>query len=291
MKFLVYGATGNVGSHVARELLARKQDVRVLTRHPEKAKSLGDVEIVEGDALDPKTVRSIFEGVDGVFLLNPVSQTESSEGLMAVSGAMAAKVKRIVYLSVHNVDEWSFLPHFGTKAGVERGLLASRIPYTILRPNNFYQNDQYFREPLLQYGAYPQPIGGRGVSRVDVRDIADGAANALIDGGHDGKAYNLVGPRPWTGEETAKLWSEQLGRPVHYLGDDLDAWEKGSLAYLPPWMVYDFRGMYHCFQTQGFRGTAEDIAAMTKLIGHAPRRYEDYAKETAAQWSETAATK
>lgn len=290
MKFLVYGATGTVGSHVAKELIARKHHLRVLTRHPEKVQGLGgNVEVVKGDALEPKTVRSIFDGVDGVFLLNPVSQTEASEALMGVSAGIGAKVKRIVYLSVHNVDTWAFLPHFGSKAGVEAGLRASGIPHTILRPNNFYQNDQYFRDPLLQYGAYPQPIGGKGVSRVDVRDIADAAANALIDGGHDGKAYNLVGPHPWTGEESAAVWGEKLGRTIRYLGDDLDAWEKGSLAYMPAWQVYDFRMMYDCFQKYGFKGTAEDIAAETKLLGHAPRRYEDYVKETAAEWAATTA--
>ncbi len=290
MKFLVYGATGTVGSAVVRELLARKHEVRLLTRDPAKAKSLGaGVEVVQGDALSPGTVRSIFEGLDGVFLLNPVSQTEVSEGLMAVTGAMKAKVKRIVYLSVHNVDTWAFLPHFGSKAGVEEGLRRSGIPYTILRPNNFYQNDVWFRDALLQYGTYPQPLGNAGVSRVDVRDIAEAAAIALISGAHDGKTYNLVGPRPYTADETAKIWSGELGREIRYMGDDLAAWEKMFLAYMPDWMVYDFGLMYDCFQKYGFKGTAEDIAAQTTLLGHAPRGYEDYVKETAAEWAATAA--
>ena len=34
-------------------------------------------------------------------------------------------------------------PHFGSKVGVEAALRRSGIPFTILRPNNFYQNDYW----------------------------------------------------------------------------------------------------------------------------------------------------
>ena len=98
MKFLVLGATGTVGSNVVRELLGRKQQVRVLSRAPEKARALGNVEVIHGDLLAPATLRTLFGDVEGVFVLNPVSQTETCEGLMAVSGAMTARVKRLVYL-------------------------------------------------------------------------------------------------------------------------------------------------------------------------------------------------
>ena len=94
-----------------------------------------------GDLLDPATVRSAFAGMDGVFLLNAVSATECHEGLMAVNGARMAGVKKVVYLSVHGVDKAPHLPHFGAKLPVEAALKASGLPFTILRPNNFFQND------------------------------------------------------------------------------------------------------------------------------------------------------
>ncbi|HWR58836.1 MAG TPA: NAD(P)H-binding protein, partial [Thermodesulfovibrionales bacterium] len=69
MKILVIGGTGTVGSQVVQELLARKAVVRVLTRSEEKAKTLpSGVESVVGDLLNPDTVRSVFKGVDGVFM-------------------------------------------------------------------------------------------------------------------------------------------------------------------------------------------------------------------------------
>ena len=284
MSILVTGGTGTVGSAVVQELVRRRADVKVLTRDPAKLAGHKGVTAVQGNLLEPETVRRAFDGADSVFLLNPVSQTEASEALMAITGMRLAKVKRIVYLSVHHTEKAAWLPHFGSKVGVEQALRVSGIPFTVLRPNNFYQNDYWFKDVLLQYGVYPQPIGGAGISRVDVRDIAEAAAIVLTTSGHEGESYDLVGPEAVTGESTAKSWSAALGKPIAYGGDDLDAWEKVQLQYLPNWMVFDFRYMYEFFQTNGLIASPEAIARQTKLLGHAPRGFDAFAKETAAAW-------
>ena|SRR5687768_5925476 len=287
MKILVTGGTGTVGSQVVRDLAAiGKHDIQVLTRDASKGKALpAGAAAVEGNLLEPASIRRIFNGVDAVFLLNAVTQTEANEALMSVSGMRAAGVKRVVYLSVHHVEDAAWLPHFGSKVGVEVALQKSGIPYTILRPNNFYQNDYWFKDVLLQYGIYPQPLGDAGVSRVDVRDISDAAVLALTSSDHEGRTYDLVGPEALTGEETAKRWSRALGKPIAYGGNDLDAWEKQSLTYLPDWMVYDFRLMYAHFQKHGLIASAEAIALQTRLLGHAPRAFDAFAAETAKAWT------
>ena len=118
MNILVTGGTGTVGSQVVKELSSRSASasVSVLTRDPAKARNLPPgVTAVQGNLLDPKTVRTVFNDVEGVFLLNPVSQTESPEGLLALCGMKLSGVKHIVYLSVHRVDEAAHLPHFRIK--------------------------------------------------------------------------------------------------------------------------------------------------------------------------------
>ncbi len=283
MKILVVGGTGTVGSRTVRALLDRGAEVSVLTR--DAGKPLPDgVRPVQGDLLDPGTIRTVFRGMDGVFLVNAVSVTEAHEGLMAVNGVRMAGVRNLVYMSVHGADRAPHLPHFGAKLGIEAAVRASGVPYTILRPNHFFQNDLWFKDLLLGAGIYPQPLGSVGVSRVDVRDIAEAAAEALVGGGQAGQTYNLVGPEAVTGTSTAEVWSRALGRPVAYIGDDLDAWEEQSLAMLPAWMVFDFKEMFRFFQEHGLKGEAEDVERMTALLGHAPRSLEDFAAETAAAW-------
>lgn len=285
MNLLVIGGTGTVGSAVVRELVARGHEVSVLTRNPEKGSRLpaGVVPVI-GDLLDPTTVRSAFRGRDAVFLLNALSPTEAHEGLMAVNGVRLAGVRRLVYMSVHGPEEAPFLPHFGAKVGVERAVRALSCEWTILRPNNFFQNDWFFKDAILQQGVYPQPIGPVGNSRVDVRDIAEAAAITLTAEGHGGRIYNLVGPAVWTGEATAAEWSRALGRPVTYGGDDMDAWERQMLGHLPPWLAFDLRLMYEHFQRHGLVATGDDLEQLTALLGHAPRRFEDFVAETARAW-------
>ena len=284
MKVLVLGGTGTVGSQVVRELLGKGADVSVLTRDPKKPLPPG-VGAVAGDLLDPATVRSAFAGMDGVFLLNALSATECHEGLMAVNGVRMAGVKKVVYLSVHRVDEAPHLPHFGAKLPVEAALKASGIPFTILRPNNFFQNDTWYKDAMLGYDVYPQPFGDVGLSRVDVRDIAEAAAIALTAGAANGETVNLVGPDVLTATATAATWGGVLGRKIAYGGNDLDAWEKQSLAFLPAWMVFDFKLMYGFFQEKGLKATPDDVARLTALLGHPPRRFDEFAAETARFWS------
>ncbi len=286
MKLVVIGGTGQTGSEVVRELLARDQEVHVLTRDPKKAKGVPEgVQAHTGDLLDPTTIRTVFRGMDGVLLVNTVSPTETHEGLMAVNGAVMGDVGRIVYLSVHHVDRAPYLPHFGSKLIVEMVIEQSGIPYTILRPNNFFQNDNWLKQALLEHHVYTQPLGRIGSARVDVRDIAEIAAIALTEDGHAGKTYSVVGPQNLTGAQCAKIWGKALGEAIAYGGDDLDAWERQSLQYMPPWLVFDFRMMFKYFHTNGFTATSEELATTTKLLGRTPRDLESFAQEMATAWT------
>jgi uncharacterized protein YbjT (DUF2867 family) len=273
MKVLVIGGTGTVGSQVVLKLLALNVNVQVLTRNPADAAALpAGAQALTGDLLDPGTLRSIFRGQDGVFMLTPFSLSLMSD------------VSHLVYMSVHDLERAPHLPHFGAKLPIETVIKSAGMPYTILRPNNFYQNDYAFKDALLHYGVYPQPIGDLGVSRVDVRDIAEAAAITLTTSGHAGQTYNLVGPDAHTGQSSATAWSQALGKPIVYGGNDLDAWEQQTLAYLPSWIVFDLRLMYAFMQKEGYKATPADIERQTQLLGHAPRRFIDFARETAATW-------
>ena len=267
MNVLVLGGTGTVGSQVARELLKRGADVSVLTRDAKKPLVPG-ARPVTGDLLDPATIRSAFAGRDAAFVLTALSASECHEGLMAVNGCRLSGVKKIVFLSVHRVDEAPHLPHFGAKLPIEKAIRDSGIPFTILRPNNFYQNDVWYKDAMLAHDVYPQPFGDEGLSRVDVRDIAEAAALALTTDAAKNETVNVVGPDLLTATGTAATWGGVLGRKIAYGGNDLDAWEKASLAYLPAFAVFDFRLMYQFFQDKGLKATPEDVARLTALLGH-----------------------
>jgi uncharacterized protein YbjT (DUF2867 family) len=121
-----------------------------------------------------------------------------------------------------------------------------------------------------------------GVSRVDTRDIGEAAVRALTEPGHTGKTYTLAGPEALTGEDSARIFSDALGRKVAYAGDDLDAWAKTMASYLPAWAVFDFRLMYAMFQKKGLKATPAQLEETRTIVGHAPRKFADFAREFAA---------
>jgi uncharacterized protein YbjT (DUF2867 family) len=284
MNTLVIGGTGTVGSRVVRELINRGAKPHVLTRNPEKVRLPEGATAMRGDLLDPETVKTVFRGVDAVFMLNPSGATEAHESLMGVSGAQITGVKRFVYLTIHQLNPTqAYIPHFGAKLPAESALRASRMEWTLIRPNNFFQNDVWFKDAILS-GVYPQPIGDRGMSRVDVRDIAEAAAIALTQSGHAGKTYELAGPDILTGAQTAAVWSRALGRAIAYAGNDLDQWEKTFRPYLTPTTLYDYRLMYDWFQKHGLVATNEELSRLTALLGHTPRSYDAYVQEAAREW-------
>ncbi|HSB61574.1 MAG TPA: NmrA family NAD(P)-binding protein [Vicinamibacteria bacterium] len=285
MNILVVGGTGTVGSQVVQELLARREKPRVLTRSREKLATLPtNVAGVVGDTAKPETLPPAFQGIETVVLITSLSPNEAAEGAAVVAAAKKAGAKRIVFHSVYDAEKCPEAPHFASKVEIQKAIGVSGLAWTTVMPNNFFQNDLRFRQAIMEYGVYPQPFGGVGLSRVDVRDIAEAIAAATTEAGHEGRRYPLVGPEVLTGAATAALWSRYLDRDVRYGGDDLAAWALQSKAFMPDWMIEDLRVMYRFFQEKGFRASDEDLRQQARILKHPPRRFEDFVKETAAAW-------
>jgi uncharacterized protein YbjT (DUF2867 family) len=285
MKILVTGGTGHVGSEVVKELQKRKADVRLLVRKSDGPAPAG-VEAVIGDLLDPVSVAKAMEGVDKLYLLNAVLPDELTQGLIAYDLAKKLKLHHVVYHSVFRVEHLKDVPHFASKLAIESALREFDVPFTIIRPNYFMQNDATLKEALTKTGIYPMPLGQVGISAVDIRDIAEAAAIALTSNGHFGKTFNLNGPEVLSGPKIASIWSGLLGKEIRYLGDDMDAFEEQMRKKAPSWSAFDIRMMFQGYLERGFAAEAGDLETLTKLLGHPPRRYEDFARETFAQWQE-----
>ncbi|MGE5797693.1 MAG: SDR family oxidoreductase [Ignavibacteria bacterium] len=290
MKILVVGGTGTVGGEVVKLLLNRNADLRVLTSSKEKVDKLPKgAEGALGNLKVKDSLKNAFNGVDRVFLMTPLSETETEEGINGVEAASEAGVERIIYMSVHQLEEFKDSPHFSGKIPIENRIKSSGMDYTLIRPNNFFQNDYWFKIGLLEHSIYGQPIGNKGVSRVDVRDIAEAAVNSLLKDDFIGKTYNLVGSEILTGDETANIYSRYLDKGIKYAGDNLEAWANRSRPYMPEWLIQDFWRMYKQFQEKGFIATDEELEQTRRILGKDPRRYENFIKEVSGQWIKTSA--
>jgi uncharacterized protein YbjT (DUF2867 family) len=242
------------------------------------------IEVSLGDLLDPVAVRKALDGVDKLYLLNAVVPDELTQGLIAYDLAKKLKLKQIVYHSVFKVEEFKDVPHFAAKLAIDNALHEFNLPFTIIRPNYFFQNDVSLKDALMNAGMYPMPLGTPGVSAVDTRDIAEAAAIALTSDGHLGKTYNLNGPEILSGKKVASIWSRLLGKEIGYPGEDLDSFEEQMRKSAPSWSAFDIRMMFQGYLERGFVAEDADVETLARLLGHPLRRYEDFAKETVEAW-------
>ncbi|WP_325095123.1 SDR family oxidoreductase [Burkholderia contaminans] len=282
MTILVTGATGRVGRHVVHQLVERGADVRVLVRDPSKADFPAAVSIVQGDMLDLDALRTAFAGVRTLFLLNGVAGDEFTQALIALNLAREAGIERLVYLSVMHADRFVNVPHFAVKSGAERMIEQMGFGATILRPAYFMENERMVKDVIVGHGVYPMPIGSKGVAMVDVRDIAEVAAIELIrrndaPGKLPVETLDLVDPDTLTGPQLASIWSEILGRPVAYGGDDPAAFENNLAGFIPKWMAYEMRLMAERYVSDGMVPQAGDVERLTAILGRPLRTYRDFA--------------
>jgi len=286
MTILVTGATGRVGRHVVDQLVKRGANVRALTRDASKANFPAGVEVAQGDLLDIDSLRAAFDGVSTLFLLNAVTGDEFTQAIITLNVARKAGVERVVYLSVIHADRFVNVPHFAVKSGAERMLKQMGFSATILRPTYFIDNELMIKDVILNHGVYPMPIGSKGIAMVDARDIAEVAAIELIrrEQAPDKlplETINLVGPDTLTGAGVAAIWSDVLGRPVAYGGDDPSGFEQNMASFMPKWMAYEMRLMAERFVSDGMIPDAGDVERLIKILGRPLHAYRDFASEIA----------
>jgi uncharacterized protein YbjT (DUF2867 family) len=289
MKVLVIGATGKVGSELVKALRQRGAEVRAFTRKQRKPDRIPDaVEMAVGDLSDPVSVGEAIKGVDKLFLLigGENVPVELAQALTAYGLAKKAGLKQVTYASVYKADQFLEVPHFANEYAVEQAIRAGGMPFTILRPAYFAQNEVRLKRELTELGVYPIPVGNEGLAVVDIRDLAEAAAISLTEDGHNGKTYDLVSSEMLRGPDAAATWSKLLRKKIAYAGHaDFDGFEtqlreKGS----PSWLAYDLRVMYQGFVERGFSNTGDQTARFATLLGHQPRTYSSFAEELAREW-------
>jgi uncharacterized protein YbjT (DUF2867 family) len=180
------------------------------------------------------------------------------------------------------------VPHFAAKAAVEQTIKNYDVPFTILRPGYFMQNDGRLKDVLTEAGVYPMPVGDAGIATVDVRDIGEAAAVSLTQDGHAGQSYDLVSKELLSGAGAAAIWSRVLGKQIRYAGhDNFDALEdRLRNTGTPSWLAYDLRVMFQSYVERGFTTSEAEIFRFAGLLGGDPRSYRSYTEELAKQWAE-----
>ncbi|MGT2476569.1 SDR family oxidoreductase [Paraburkholderia terrae] len=212
---LVTGAGGKVGSALVD--LIKDYPFRAAYNSTGKlvaARERG-IDAIEIDYAKPETLYPALQGVETVFLLSAGPGQTHFEANM-VDEAKLAGVKRIVKLSAWMADKELYTISAAHRA-IERMIEKSGVTWTFLRPNGFMQNYLNDAVTVGTQGAFYRQSMDKGVSFIDVRDIARAAFRVLTTTGHENKAYELSGPESLTNAETAAILSTVLGKRVAYV--------------------------------------------------------------------------
>ena len=277
---LVSGATGTIGSALAKLLAEKGIPFRALVRPTGATPHIPGAEVVEGDLNDQKSLKNALSGIERAFLLTNSSPEAESLQIAFVDAAKAAGVQHIVKLSQYAAHRDSPVRFLRYHAAVEEKILASGMAYTFLRPNLFMQGLLGFREPIIQQGKFFATIGEAPVSLVDIRDIAEVAAAALTNPVHENRIYTLTGPQAITHRQIAATLSAALGRDIQYIDVPPDAMHQALIAAgFPEWQA---AGLIEDYAHYG-RGEAAEVSGDIEAVtGRAARDFnrfvEDYAE-------------
>ena len=248
MAILVTGATGFLGSHVARKLVERGERVRILLRKTSRTSNIDDfdAERAYGDILDIDSVRQALKGCDTLYHVAGIVSSRKSDyrrmeeinvkgTFNVLSSALEAGVKKAVYTSsvaAIGVDpgggianektlftlEPMGIQYINTKYYAEKEALKfyeKGLPLVIVNPSVVIgAGDIYLSSTALIVWyckkKFPGYMNG-GVNVVDVEDVAAGHILAA-EKGRVGERY-ILGNRNLSIKECFSILERITGIP------------------------------------------------------------------------------
>lgn len=262
---LVIGGTGKTGRRVAERLKARGAAVRIGARSASPA----------FDWTREDTWAPALEGTRAAYVtyapdLAIPGAADAIDALVKHAGE--AGLKRLVLLSGRGEAE---------AQACERIVQNGALDWTIVRASWFNQN---FSEgaflPMVQAGAVTLPAGDTPEPFVDADDIAEIAADALLDPRHAGELYEVTGPRLLRFEDVAAELSRATGREIAFSPVPHDAFVEGVRRSGAPedvvWMLD------YLFSTVLDGRNAHLTDGVERALGRKPKDFSAFAAETAA---------
>ncbi|MGZ0235954.1 NmrA family NAD(P)-binding protein [Streptomyces sp. CPS1] len=207
---LVIGATGTTGSRTVTQLTAAGHRVKAASR---RATPVAGTEPVPFDWYDPATHAAALDGVDRVYLIPPLGDSDPAAIMLPfLHRARTAGVHRAVLLSS------SAIPEGGPAVGkVHQALPELFDQWAVLRPSWFMQNftgtHAHARSIRDEGIIWTATEGGR-VGFVDAEDIAAVAVRALTDEHAPNTDLVLTGPEALSHDDIAAIITEATGRVV-----------------------------------------------------------------------------
>jgi uncharacterized protein YbjT (DUF2867 family) len=281
MSILITGATGNIGSHVLAQLLAKGLAVRALVRNPQTASLPPETEIVPGDLTRPETLDRCLDGIDTVFLVWVAPVDAAAPALERI----AKYARRVVLLSAPLKTAHPLFqqpnPSRDRAELVERLIGAAGLAWTFLRPGMFASNAAGWWGPQIRAGDTVRwPYLQVPTAPIDPRDIAAVAVRTLCEDSHSGAEYVLTGPESLSHFEQIATIGSVLGRSLRIEEVPPERWLRELPDFLPPFVAKYLLDAWAAAAGQ----PAFISSTVAQLTGSRPRTFREWTTDHAAQF-------
>lgn len=317
----VTGASGFVGSHVVRELLARGHGVRALVRDKDKAmRTLGEqpgLKLIEGDVTDAARIDELLRGCSACIHLVGIIREVRRLGQtfqrmhvdatrVMVQACQRAGVTRYLHMSALGVRDVGVSAYQHTKFEAEQIVQRSELAWTIFRPGMIVGKGSMFVEmvdgwvkghkppfvfmPYFTRGVEDQrvPLGGENtviprIAPIAVEDVAMAFANAVHSPRTHGEIYNLVGSQTLSWPEMLTMMREMTpgALRVHPFGLPAEPLALGAQAAA----LVGLEGLLPFDAGMARMGGEDSVADLTKAredLGVSPRGFGETFRALAA---------
>jgi uncharacterized protein YbjT (DUF2867 family) len=259
----VTGATGVVGRRVAVLLSGRGVRQRLVVRDPSRAPTLPDTEVRQiagygaGD-----DVRAALDGVDTLCLVPGAEAADRrQQHFAAVDAAVAAGVRRIVYLSFVDARPDATFTLVRDHWATEERIRASGVTWTFPRMNLYLDFLPFMASPE---GVIEGPAGDGRAAVVARADVAEAVAALLTSDDADGRTYDLTGPEAITLGEAAEQLSRAAGRAVVYRDQTVEQAYASRASYgAPDWQVTAWVSTYMAIATGELAAVSDAVPLLT----------------------------
>jgi len=222
MKTLLAGATGYLGGFIAKELLHRNMQMRLIVRNASKLDAgIGsDIEIFQGELTKPQTLENVCKDVE--IVISTVGITRQKDGLTymdvdyqanlnLLNEAKKAGVKKFIYVSVLNGEKLRHLKICEAKEKFVDELKQSGLDFTIIRPNGFFSDMAEILEMAKKGKVYLFGDGRNKANPIHGADLAKITVDAIQK---NEKEIEVGGPETLTQNQIAAVAFDVLNKKI-----------------------------------------------------------------------------
>lgn len=245
-KILIVGANGHLGQVVVKAALKKGYMVRAADMSLDRLNAMTEagIEKIQVDITKKETLVGIMDGVAGVISTvglwreKPPYTFDSVDrqgNINLFEVAEQQGLKKIVYVSLLNVEKAKKAKVMLAKRAVELYLEKSALDYTVFRPSGLFHDFVEVFKPQILKGRVQglgngtlvmQPLSPHDLSRCMIEALKNPETSRMI--------YKIGGPEKFTYHEAISLVAEAMGKTPKISYSPV--WLATALAYIINWV-------------------------------------------------------